>query len=583
MRASLWMGLLGLMIVAGPSFAEENSEGGIQAIQLAPAATTQQMLQQIDAWEKKLQTTKARIDVIEAPLTDALTVLSEQTEIPIRIDVRALDDVGLSGDMPITFHSPEMTTETALKLLLREVVLTFRVDSSGVVVTTQEESERSLRLKFYPVDDLSGNDTAEGFDQLRDLIITCIEPPSWEDLGGPGTIRRFQNGLLVNQRYEIHRMLEGLLTQLREMKQQPGEKYSTASRSVFPDEDRAEKVEAQLKSTQIPIDFIETPLQEVVEYLSHVGHVPIHVARGSLDEIGMSVDQPISLTLNKVSLKEALDVITKQYDLSWYIVGEMIIITTHEEAESELEIRVYPVRDIVWHGLNITDPETRTFLQEHTMTLWDRFPTPLGNRSEKTPELPRMPDYDDLLETITSTVEPESWEKLGGPGSIAELPSCDVIVVQQTREEHEQVAQLLHLIRLHRSQADAQQLEQQIRQLADETISIRYEAYPASDSGKTYSKGDLEAIGRQLQRTVESTSWELPNHSVIATESGLLVRHRRETQRQILSFLNEIGIGLPKPYAGDLDSNEPLPEKVRGGMGPGGFSAPPDVEHGGFF
>jgi general secretion pathway protein D len=58
-----------------------------------------------------------------------------------------------------------------------------------------------------------------------------------------------------------------------------------------------------------------------------------------------------------------------------------------------------------------------------------------------------MADFDSLIEVITTTVRPQSWDEVGGPGSISEVRNANSIAVLQTRDVHEQLLALLRAIR----------------------------------------------------------------------------------------------------------------------------------------
>ncbi len=56
-------------------------------------------------------------------------------------------------------------------------------------------------------------------------------------------------------------------------------------------------------------------------------------------------------------------------------------------------------------------------------------------------------DFDSLIELITATVAPDTWEDLGGWGSIKPFPANLSLVVSQTQEVHDQIADLLEQLR----------------------------------------------------------------------------------------------------------------------------------------
>ena len=51
---------------------------------------------------------------------------------------------------------------------------------------------------------------------------------------------------------------------------------------------------------------------------------------------------------------------------------------------------------------------------------------------------------DDLVAVLTTTVTPETWEDVGGPGGVEEYNG--LLVVSQTNENHEKVEKLLNVM-----------------------------------------------------------------------------------------------------------------------------------------
>jgi hypothetical protein len=60
---------------------------------------------------------------------------------------------------------------------------------------------------------------------------------------------------------------------------------------------------------------------------------------------------------------------------------------------------------------------------------------------------PDLADYSSLIDLITSTIAPESWNSVGGSGSCEAFPTNLSLVVSQTPHVHEQVAALLETLR----------------------------------------------------------------------------------------------------------------------------------------
>ena len=56
-------------------------------------------------------------------------------------------------------------------------------------------------------------------------------------------------------------------------------------------------------------------------------------------------------------------------------------------------------------------------------------------------------DFDSLIDLITSTIKPTSWDEVGGPGSIRPFETNLSLVVSQTQEVHEEIVDLLEQLR----------------------------------------------------------------------------------------------------------------------------------------
>jgi hypothetical protein len=162
--------------------------------------------------------------------------------------------------------------------------------------------------------------------------------------------------------------------------------------------------------------FVETPLQDVVDYLKERHRIEIKIDNKALSDVGIGTDSPVTIDVKGVSLRSALKLMLRELSLTWTIQDEVLMITTPEEADNYLTTQLYDVADLV------------VCRDDHDQ-LWD--------------------DYDTLIDIITSTVKSTTWDDVGGAGSIngATIGTAKVLVVSQTREVHEHIADLLAKIR----------------------------------------------------------------------------------------------------------------------------------------
>jgi hypothetical protein len=164
------------------------------------------------------------LSVTEQPLDDVVQILQRQHGIPIRIDVRALDDVGIGTDVPITFRGRGLSLRSALTLILRQLDLTHQIVNETLTITTPEEAEVNLTTVIYPVSDLvrfqdADDEVWADYDTLIETITATVAPSSWDVVGGPGAIEGMQYGdtdvLILSQTQDVQREIAAMLTKLR--------------------------------------------------------------------------------------------------------------------------------------------------------------------------------------------------------------------------------------------------------------------------------------------------------------------------------------------------------------------------------
>jgi hypothetical protein len=95
------------------------------------------------------------------------------------------------------------------------------------------------------------------------------------------------------------------------------------------------------------LDPVELPLQDLVAQISDMHSFPILLNAKKLEEVGVNLDTPITKRVVGLRLRTALDIILDQLELAYTVHDEYVMITTKEDAQSRLEIRVYDCRDLL--------------------------------------------------------------------------------------------------------------------------------------------------------------------------------------------------------------------------------------------
>lgn len=95
------------------------------------------------------------------------------------------------------------------------------------------------------------------------------------------------------------------------------------------------------------LDFIETPLREVMEYLADLHHIPIFIDETALNDEGIASDTPVNITVENVTLCSALHLLLRELNLQYEFADEVLMITSKAGAESLAEVRIHPVGDLL--------------------------------------------------------------------------------------------------------------------------------------------------------------------------------------------------------------------------------------------
>jgi hypothetical protein len=105
-------------------------------------------------------------------------------------------------------------------------------------------------------------------------------------------------------------------------------------------------LEAKLNE-RIDVDFVETPLKDALAYIQDRAHVPFYLKSSKLADAGINVDTPVSCNLKQVRLRTFLDLSLREIGLAYYDKDDLLVITTPDDAENTMEIRVYDCRDLL--------------------------------------------------------------------------------------------------------------------------------------------------------------------------------------------------------------------------------------------
>jgi hypothetical protein len=153
----------------------------------------------------------------EMPFAEAIDILKDSVDPPLKIVVLwrdLLDNAEIEQTTPINMEGlAEIRLGTALDLLLKAVSdgsaeLSYAVNNGVITIATVESLPRNLKTIVYEIPSFVHVAGSAG---LSRIIRETIEPESWLDAGGKGTIKHLANKLAIRQTPEIHRKIQQFL------------------------------------------------------------------------------------------------------------------------------------------------------------------------------------------------------------------------------------------------------------------------------------------------------------------------------------------------------------------------------------
>jgi hypothetical protein len=168
----------------------------------------------------------------DVPLAEFFASLEQATGVAFRLDRKALADAGVGPETTVSLSDSELPLRSALWIVLSDLDLTWVISGRGLLITTKTEAENMLVTRVYDVEDLIRADGGMG--ELIEMLTSTLDPDSWDDTGGPGTIKEFRPPgarlIVVTQNQEIHEQIAELLAAIRRVRRtRPAERTIAAS------------------------------------------------------------------------------------------------------------------------------------------------------------------------------------------------------------------------------------------------------------------------------------------------------------------------------------------------------------------
>lgn len=127
---------------------------------------------------------------------------------------------------------------------------------------------------------------------------------------------------------------------------------------MAPAEDGPEAYKIREKlAAPVTLEFVETPLGDVIDFLKDYTGVNIVLDKPSLKHQRIDGDTPVSVHVHSIALHAALGILLGQHNLTTMIDNECLIITSKLEQNNLQTLRVYAVAKMLAEPVKITGDE----------------------------------------------------------------------------------------------------------------------------------------------------------------------------------------------------------------------------------
>jgi len=183
-------------------------------------------------------------------------------------------------------------------------------------------------------------------------------------------------------------------------------------------------------NTPVSVDFKGVGIEQVVQYLSGMTKQPIMLDRGALSEAQVSYDTPVTVKLERVALRTVLKRILSDLGLAYVIKDQSLQITSSVRAKETMITRTYYMGDLL----------AQTGTGNFAFPLGNpgnSFGFPVGSPSNG-PQVAQQ--VAQIMDSIQASIEPASWQKNGGSGTITFSAPMMALIIRQTAEVHAMIA-----------------------------------------------------------------------------------------------------------------------------------------------
>jgi hypothetical protein len=530
---------------------------------------------------------KVSLDLTDVPLQDVIAAIAKQTQLDIEAMAKDATIAGQSEpDSKVTIHLSGIEASSALDLVAHDLGWKWFAEDGAVLLTNDSLPVVS---EVYNVRDLvlahpgGGDDETLDYDYsaLTDVITGSLPSPTWvPDSSLVQDCTPFHGTLTINQDQKVQDRVIGFLAALRKSRDLAPQQYDAAVRAGLSVDDSdkaaAEAVIDAALAKNVAAQPTAVKLDDLADWIRKTYSIPVHIdahardagwpatavadasavpdSKAKVDAIGKpetanpesakpdpapakpgasakpgtakpqaaakseeppkAVSPAESPSVVNMPLRDALEELFADSKLAFTVRDEVLVITTKDDQMAERVVRVYPVGDLIGGDVDKDGVDD---------------------------------DYSRLLDSITRSVQPDSWLTLdkakSGTAYASYLPQGRAIVCTHTRAAQVQVAEILAKIR--------KAIEEQGPKTSKASTT---DSSPVKDAAsqlrtKIYKLNpDLPAddFVTVIKDLVEPASWKLGDAYIHGVPGAIIVKQTGTIQKRVEKMLIDLG-AIPDP------------------------------------
>lgn len=229
---------------------------------------------------------------------------------------------------------------------------------------------------------------------------------------------------------------------------------------AFAEAEENRRALATIQTKRIPVNFNDTPLENVVAFIQAVTSLNIDTDWQSLEANGINKTTPITLNLTNVPVETVLNRVTEKASpdpitgASWTINDGVLTIASKEQINRQKVMVIYDIRDLI---VEVPDyPEAARINIQQALQARGRGgggggQNPFTANEQEAPERRTIQERSqEVIDILTTNVDRDGWRENGGDvGYIQQLNG--LLIVTNTPSNHRSINGLLSKLREYRA------------------------------------------------------------------------------------------------------------------------------------